>query len=155
MGELTEVFIFTSPEIDNLLANYQTDVVDLLQRQGIDVRYGFSSDPALTDIQKKSAPKVILASAALAISLTPLLSQAIQSISPKGIVVNEIICIPVEDSQGNVVRDGSGEPILKWVRKDKFKEFPQQIDTTSQVLLKGFGFEVTYSNSPTETQSSK
>jgi hypothetical protein len=63
------------------------------------VRYRVSSDPAATSFQEKSAPKVIIASAALALSLTPILSQAIQSIAPKGVVVHEIICVPVEDSR--------------------------------------------------------
>jgi hypothetical protein len=151
----TEIFVFTSPEIEQLLADYQTDLVELLRRQDIDVCYGTASDPTAAGFQEKSAPKVIIASAALALSLTPLLSQAIQSIAPKGIVVHEVICIPVEDSQGNVVRDKSGEPVLQWVRRDKLQEFSQQINTTSQVSLKGFGLEVTYSNSPTETSSGK
>lgn len=83
------------------------------------------------------------------------MSQAIQSITPKGIVVHEVICIPVEDSQGKVVRDVSGQPVLQWVKRDKLQEFSQQINMTSQVSLKGFGLEVTYSNSPTETLSEK
>jgi|688.fasta_scaffold557237_1 hypothetical protein len=155
MENTTEIFVFASPEIEHLLADYQTDLVELLQRQDVDVRYGVSSDPAATSFQEKSAPKVIIASAALALSLTPILSQAIQSIAPKGVVVHEIICVPVEDSQGNIVRHASGEPILQWVRRDTLQEFSQQIDTTSQVALKGFGLEVTYSNSPTETLRQK
>ncbi|MBD1858589.1 MULTISPECIES: hypothetical protein [Leptolyngbya] len=151
MEDSTEIFVFASPEIEQLLADYQTDVVELLKRQDIDVRYGVASDPAVTGFQEKSAPKVIIASAALTLSLTPLLSQAIQSITPRGIVVHEVICIPVEDSQGNVVRDASGEPVLQWVRRDKLHEFSQQINRTSQVSLKGFGLEVKYSDSSGET----
>jgi hypothetical protein len=155
MKDSVEIFIFTSPEIEQLLTDYQTDLVELLKRQDIDVQYGVASDPTATSFQEKSAPKVIIASAALALSLTPIVSQAIQSISPKGIVVHEMIFVPVEDSQGNVVRDASGKPVLQWVKRDRLQEFDQQIDTTSQVSLKGFGLEVTYSNSPTETLSQK
>lgn len=155
MENPTEIFIFASPEIEQLLADYQTDLVELLKRQDIDVRYGTTSNPVAIDFQEKSAPKVIIASAALALSLTPILSQAIQSIAPKGIVVHEIVCIPVEDSQGNIVRDASGEPVLQWVRRDKLQEFNQQIDTTSEVSLKGFGVEITYSNSSTEIPAQK
>lgn len=155
MENPTEIFIFTSPEIEQLLSDYQTDLVELLKRQDVDVQYGVASNPAAKSFQEKSAPKVIIASAALALSLTSVLSQAIQSIAPKGIVVHEIVCITVEDSQGNVVRDASGEPVLQWVRRDKLQEFSQQIDTTSQVSLKGFGLEVTYSNSPVETPVQK
>jgi hypothetical protein len=48
MEDSTEIFIFTSPEIEQLLSDYQTDLVELLRRQDIDVRYGVATDPAAT-----------------------------------------------------------------------------------------------------------
>jgi hypothetical protein len=154
MKDQTEIFVFTSPEVEQFLLEYRIDLVSLLQQQGVEVDYGFSQDPVATDVQEKSPSRVIIASAAFVLALTPLLSQVIQSVSPKGIVVHELRCIPTTDVNGNVVLDKSGNPIMKWVRKEQLQEFTNQVKTDPQVSLKGpLGIEVTYSNSSTQTSS--
>lgn len=148
MEEKTPVFIFTSPEFQEFLDSYGIDLVTLLQEQGAEVDWGMASNPAITDISEKSASKVILASAALVVVLTPLLSQALQSVTPQGVIVEEVRCFPVTDKEGNLIKDSLGRPIMQWVKKEEFKEFSKQ---NHRVGIEGLGIKIGYDNHPSNT----
>ena len=144
----TPVFIFTSPEVQDFLDDYGVDLVSLLQEQDVEVNWGMASNPAITDISEKSASKVILASAALVVALTPLLSQALQSVTPQGVIVEEVRCLPMTDKEGNLIKDPSGKPIMQWVKKEEFQEFSKQ---NHRVGIEGFGIKIGYDNHPSNT----
>ena len=149
MENKTPVFIFTSSEVQNFLDGYGVDLVALLQEQGVEVNWGMASDPATMDIAEKSATKVILlASSALVLALTPLLSQALQSVSPQGVIVEEVRYIPMTDKEGNLIKDPSGKPIMQWVKKEEFQGFSKQ---NHRVGIEGFGIKIGYDNHPSDT----
>lgn len=124
-----EVFLFPSPEVQALLADNGTDLVELLKREGVEVRRGFATDPAASAASGHKDPAtVIIASAALVAALTPILSQALAALTHKTLVVREEVIVPVEDSKGNVVRDANGQPLVHWVARDVIRESSMQPD---------------------------
>lgn len=153
MPDQIQAFVFASPEIEELLADNQIDLVELLKQEGIHVDKGFAKDPTITaKAGQKDPTGILLGTAAIILALTPILSKTITAISRKNVVVHELVCIPVEDSNGNVVSDSSGEPVLQWVTRARLLESSNSTDSNTQILLKGpVGFEISYSDVPTKT----
>src|SRR5262249_2004840 len=116
MEERTRLFVFASPDVQELLTGYRIDLVELLAEEGVEVGQAFAENPATSlDPGLKEPATVILASAALVLALTPIISRALDRLTRKSVVVKEMILVPVEDSQGNVVQDSLGKPILQWI----------------------------------------
>ncbi|NEP49827.1 MAG: hypothetical protein F6K65_13845 [Moorea sp. SIO3C2] len=152
MEDQIQIFLFISPDIKEILIDNETDLVELLQQEGIEVNQVIAKDPT-TDAKSghRDVTAVILASAALALAITPIISKLIAALSHKKVVVKELVCVPVEDSLGNVVRDSSGEPILQWVERTRLLESSEEMGSDTQISLKGpVGLEVTYGDSPTK-----
>lgn len=150
MEDQTQIFFFLSPDIEELLVDNEIDLIELLQQEGIEVNQDFVKDPT-TDAKSghKDVTTVILASAALVLAITPIISKVIAALSHKKVVIKELVCVPVEDSGGNVVRDSSGEPILQWVERARILESSKEMRSDTQISLKGpVGLEVTYGDSP-------
>jgi hypothetical protein len=144
-----EVFVFLSPEIQELLADNQTDLVDLLRQEGVDVRSGFVQDPSSSsDAGHKEPVTVILASAALVLALTPLLTKLIEALSHEAVIVTEQVLVPVEDSQGQIVRDKEGQPVLHWVERNRVVESAARPSEETAVDIKGYGISVGYKSTP-------
>ncbi len=150
MEDQQKLFVFASPEIQLLLADNQVDLADLLKKEGISVSQGLAQDPAISNASiHKDPATVIFASAALALSLTPIITKVIAALSHKSVVVHELILIPVEDSEGNIVYDQAGQPILRWVRRTRIVESSEQPHEAMSISLKGpFGWEIQYSSTP-------
>ncbi len=157
MKNPTQMFISLSPEIEELLFDNQVDLVELLQQEGMDVRQEFAKDPtADANSGYKDATRVIWASAALVLSITPLLSNSISALSHKTVLVKEKVLVPVEDSSGNVVRDSFGEPMLHWLERSRFLESSEEMPSSSKISLKGpLRLEITYEDSPVEALTNK
>lgn len=146
MSEQDRIFIFESAEIQELLADNQLDIVDLLKHEGVDVNGGYSRNPVTPENSRYKDPTtVIFGTAAIILALTPIVSKLLAALSRRGIIVREVICVPVEDSNGNVIRDGSGEPILQWVERSRFLSNSDSNHSNSQISLKApLGIEILY-----------
>lgn len=157
MQNQVELFIFISPEVQELLVDNQIDLVELLKQEGLEVAKGFSKDPtASADSTQKDPTGIILATSALVLAITPLISKILTALSRRSIVTRELVCIPVEDSRGNIVRDSSGEPLLQWVERSRILDQSEQLQSASSILLKGpAGLEISYSDSPKATLLAK
>ena len=148
-----QAFVFASPEIEELLADNEINLAELLKQEGIQVDKGFAKDPTITAISGQKDPTgILIGTAAIIFALTPILSKTITAISRKNVVVHELVCVPVEDSKGNVVQDASGAPVLQWVTRARLLESSKSTDSNAQILLKGpVGFELSYSDVLTKT----
>ncbi len=149
-----QIFIFASPEIQELLADNETDLVELLNQKGIEVSRGYAQDPTLMSNSGNKEPvSIILASTALVLALTPTISKIITALSHKSVEVEEVVLQPVEDSQGSVVYDTVGNPILQWVKRRQLKEIAKVLPDDIDIELKApiVGFELTYKASPKKT----
>ncbi len=144
-----EIFVFASPEIQELLVNNGTDLVELLNQEGIAVRRGYVQDPTQSgDSGYKDPVTIILATAALVMTLTPTIKAVIEAMSHKVIEVKEKVLVPVEDSHGNIVYDAAGQPKLYWIERTQLKETTKGIPEESISLKAPLAFELTYKSSP-------
>jgi hypothetical protein len=145
-----EVFVFLSPEIQELLADNQVDLVDLLRQEGIDVQRGFAQDPTNSaDAGHKEPVTVIIAAAALVVALTPLLTKLIEALSHEAVLVTEQVLVPVEDSQRKVVHDNAGQPVLHWIERSRIVESAEQPREETAVDIKGpLGITIGYKSAP-------
>jgi hypothetical protein len=113
MEEQTEVYLFISPEVQQLLADNQTDIGKLLREQGVQVETRFAQDPTQTsDTGSRELVTVLIASTAIIAVLTPTITNIINALTYKPIIVNTYELVPLEDSHGNVIRDANNQPIL-------------------------------------------
>jgi hypothetical protein len=146
MERAQEIFIFASPEIQELLADNQTDFMELLRQEGITISRGSSQDPAMGKGSAYKEPAtVIIASAALVVALTPIITRAIEALSHKSVLVQESVLVPVEDSRGDVVRDATGQPVLQWRERPHIIESLEKPQAESSVEIKGpLGITISY-----------
>lgn len=143
MEKKEPVFVFSSTEVQELLADNHIDLVDILKREGVDVERGFEADPARgAGTGYKDVPTVILATAALIVALTPIVSRIVGTLAHRTALVREMVLIPVTDAEGNIVRDASGEPKLYWAPRAQFVESSETMDEMPNISIKGFGIEI-------------
>jgi hypothetical protein len=122
MTDLLEVAISASAEVDEVLADNGTDIITLLRKEGIEVQRGISTVATPEDSGLKEPVTIILATAALIATLTPVITKAINALSRKQIVITTTVLAPVETSDGRVVCDADGNPILQRVEKTEILE---------------------------------
>jgi hypothetical protein len=133
----TEIRVFLAPEVERVLVDNQTDLVDLLRRNGADVeRAEGARHPPLPSGEKEPVT-VLLATSALAVALTPLLTRLLASLSRKRVLVQETVPVAVEDSQGNLVRDAAGAPVVEWVDRKRFVETEEEESMPQSLRISG------------------
>lgn len=129
------LFTFAAPEIAEFLHNNNVDLVELLIREGVDVRQGQESDPAQPGT--KDAAMVILASAAVIGALQPVLKRLLEGLLYRPIRVTEVIPMEVSSNEG----DGTASKIV-WVdRTSIIENLPPQEKSKLSVSLLGFKFD--------------
>ena len=148
----TQYYLFPSPEIEKLFANYETDIFELLKREGLDVSKGYAPNPAAPKgiAEREPVSVIILASAALAAVLTPTINKIISELARKKVLVQETICVPVEDSAGNVIKDTEGQPVVRWIERARFVETTQARATPHEVTIEGRGIKISLSQEAQE-----
>jgi hypothetical protein len=150
MEQHETVYVFASREVQGLLADSETDLVELLNREGLPVRRGFARDPAhANDAGHKEPTSVILVSAALVAALTPTLAKIIAALSHKAVAVEEEVAVPLEDSTGRVVRGAAGEPVIHWVKRARIVESTEKPQEQSSWSIKGLGLRIDFKTTPT------
>jgi hypothetical protein len=118
-----EAYISLSPDIQELLSDNGTSIEELLALEHVDVRVELRTDPAASaGDQDKELVILLLGTAAIIAAVTPLLSRVIARISNRRLVITEKVLLPVQDADGNVIRDRTGEPLLYWADRHKLME---------------------------------
>lgn len=141
MTETTPIHVHSSTEIEEALADNGVTIADLLAQQGVPLETEVGSDPASGDDGNKEAVTIILATAGLVMAATPLLKRGIRPLVHKSVVATERVLVPVEDSQGNVVRDAEGQPVLRWIDRSRLIESAAS-DPNQKIEISGFGIEL-------------
>ncbi|MBP1468914.1 hypothetical protein EYB53_024610 [Candidatus Chloroploca sp. M-50] len=150
MEDQQEALVFLAPEIQELLADNQISLEALLRRQGVDVQLRFGQDPTVGHENKHKDPvTIIVASSVVIAALTPLLVRAFETLAYKPVVVREQVIVPVEDSQGNVVRDAQGNPLLQWVDRTRVIETSSRPQEEASADIKGpLGISIKFKSTP-------
>jgi hypothetical protein len=145
---MDEIFLFSAPEIEQLLMENQIDLVKELREQGLAVERGFTLDPAKEESsQSRDVALVIIASGITLIALSQAISKIIETLARRPVVVKEITCRPALDAKGNVIRQKNGEILMEWKEQHKMLE-PTQPGSENQnlkaeiSLVKGLQFEL-------------
>jgi hypothetical protein len=148
MNDKSELYVFLSPELEALLADYQTDIPELLQKEGVSVQRTFAKNPVTDDQSNQKDPAlIILASAALVVSLTPILTRALEKLAARPVLVHDKVLVPIEDSQGNVLHNAIGEPLLRIEDRSRYVEPTSSKDRVKSNIA-GYGISVTFDSSP-------
>jgi hypothetical protein len=142
----TPIRVTLDREVEQLLIENETDLVTLLQRSGEDVRKGPGSSAG---DGRKEPVTILLATAALVVSLTPILTRALGTLSRKRIVITEKVPVAVTDPEGNVVRDASGDPVTHLVDRHRMLESEPVADPRQKLEIKGpLELHISYESSP-------
>ena len=138
MEDQHELFIFASPEVEELLADSRTNLVELLQQEGVVVQRGAAPDPAADrSAGTKEPTTVILASAAVVAAITPLLIKVVERLTRKTALVVEKVPVALLDRNGEVVRDSSGKPICRWMDRTRIVTEQDQSPEERSVTIQG------------------
>jgi len=138
MTDQVEVFLQVPEEINQLLADLGTTWAELLREEGLEVRQAYEADPtSQAGSSEKEPVTILLASAGLVMALAPAIARLITSLSRRPVKVTETMLVPVEDSKGNVVRDGNGSPVLHWVDRTRLLESQSATSGKSSASLEG------------------
>ena len=150
MEDQRELFVFASPEVAELLADNSTNLVELLQQEGVAVRRGSAPDPAADPSAGSKEPAtVILASAAVVAAITPLIVKVVERLTRKTALVVEKVPVALLDGNGQVVRDPSGRPIYWWADRSRIAAEQEQSPEERSVTIQGpLGIAIGIKQSP-------
>ena len=113
MAETVPIYVLTSPEVQAFLADNGTSLGELLRAEGVPVEERTGPNPVHSeDGAKKEPVTILLASAAVIATITPLIKSILQRYS-KPNVENQVL-LPVMDRSGAVVRDKDGQALTHW-----------------------------------------
>jgi hypothetical protein len=150
MDERQQVFTFMQPDIAEFLLNNQLDLVEMLRSTGHSVEKvegSYGSDP--TTSGTKDAVTILLASSAFLVALRPVLKTLFEGILHRPITVTELVPVPVEDSQGRVIPDKNGRPLLQWVERTRLIE-PKRTTEATKSTAEFLGLKISYESQPKE-----
>ncbi|MFG5380783.1 hypothetical protein [Yoonia sp. R2-816] len=135
-------YVLLGADLSKFLVENDFSVSDLVKKADSAVEIEVAPNPETQTSPRKEPATIILASAAVVAALTPLLIEVIRNVSRREAVIREKRLVPVEDSNGNHMNDGEGNPILHWV------DVVVQDDPGARkqsISVKGFGIEIEFS----------
>ncbi|MBR0948577.1 hypothetical protein [Bradyrhizobium liaoningense] len=136
-------FIRLSPGVQRLLEENGVSLKDIIgQHSFAPGEVQQVADPGLQNEGTKEVATIILASAAAVAVLTPLIIRAIDTISRRPVVVEDVELAPTLDVSGKPVLSRTGQPVLYWKRTKRLLE-AQPNETSVSTSVKGPGIEIT------------
>jgi hypothetical protein len=133
------VELLLSREVEELLADNGINLAELLARHGTGLRVELATATGVGASRDKDVAAVLVATAAVIASATPLIIHAFNRLTARPVLVTRVVRVPVEDSTGAVVRDAAGEPVLAWESRP---EFVAPSEHHTQVTIEGHGLRI-------------
>jgi hypothetical protein len=144
-GEMMDAHVLLSPEIAQYLGSNDVDLIDLLRGEGVAVERKYGEAPSKRDGGGKDVGLILFGSAAVIMSLSPIISKVISALTHKAVVVREKELRPVMTASGQPVVDRDGNPVLQWVTVTKVVESRPAPAENTTITIKGpFGIEIGY-----------
>lgn len=107
-------YISLSPEIESLLADNEIDIVTELSKTGFDVEKTYGGMPNQDDDSKtKDVTLIILVSAAAFSAVSMSIAHILSTLNSKPVIIKNKKQIPIKDSDGKVLLDKKGKPMLR------------------------------------------
>ena len=144
MADTVPIYVLTTPEVRALLADNETSLGELLRSEGVEVQEQAGANPVRAEGGSAKEPvTIILASAAVIATLTPIITRVLQRFSRKPVVAEEQTLLPVLDGSGAPVRDKDGQPLTYWAKRARVVTAPESLPG-SAINIKGpMGIELT------------
>src|SRR5689334_21612935 len=118
MAEMVPIYVLTTPEVRAFLAENETSLAELLRKEGVDVEEQAGANPVRREEGSTKEPvTILLASAAVIATLTPMVTRVLQRFSRKPVVAQEQVLLPVLDGSGAPVKDKDGQPLTYWTTR--------------------------------------
>jgi hypothetical protein len=146
MAEMVPVYVLTTPEVRAFLADNETSLAELLRREGVEVEEEAGANPVRREEGSTKEPvTILLASAAVIATLTPVVTRVLQRFSRKPVVAEEQVLLPVLDGSGAPVKDKDGEPLTYWATRARVLTDAQPKLANSKIEVQGpSGIKVSY-----------
>jgi hypothetical protein len=141
--EPQRVVLLLPPEAQALLDDNGIDLVEQLNRRGLQVERGHGHDPVTEgEGQSRDVVTVILASAGLVTAIGAAVCMVLEALGRnKSFIADEVELTPVVDSAGAPVVGKDGEPVLYWKNTKKLIEARGR-DSDSSVEISGPGIRI-------------
>lgn len=143
MPEESQIYVLTTAEIRELLADNETSLGELLREEGVEVKEQIGENPLREQGSRTKDPvSILVATAGVIASLTPIVSRVLERFSRKPIVVKVQRLLPVLDGAGAPVKDNDGNAITYWaevseiLKEEKAKIPGSSFDVTGPFSLK-------------------
>ena len=154
MTDKIEVFVYLSKEIQQDLDSIEENFVDFLKKKGIDVIEGTSIDLSNYQVsgeKGKNSVTMLLASSVVIATLTTTISEVLDEVFHKPILVYDVFEKPATDSDGNILIDKNGKTLLEREKRSRLLESNKNPSQSSSCISAKFiGFEFEYCNSNKE-----
>jgi len=147
MNEKKSVHLFVDDDLQTLLYENKYDLAEMLIQKGYDVNSSYEKNPtySIDNVSRSSAAEIIIASAALILSLTPVIQSIIETLTHKEVVVVNKVAVPVQTKEGKIVKDSYGNPLLNWIDIVQIEETTNKSPEEIVLSMKGpFGWEIKY-----------
>jgi hypothetical protein len=126
MADNVPIYVLTTPEVRAFLADNETSLGELLRSEGVQVQEQAGANPVRAEGGSSKEPvTIILASAALVATLTPIITRVLQRFSRTPVVAEEQTLLPVLDASGAPVKDKDGQPLTYWAKRAKVVTAPE------------------------------
>lgn len=132
-----KIYVELSPEIQEWLADNRLTIEDLLDEKNIaaEVTYGEAPYQIEDGVQTRDIVPIILAGSAAVISISIALSQILETLYSKPILMETF------DIQASRDVDRYGRPLLKLVKRYELLE-PRQEEKTKEIEVSFLGFVI-------------
>ena len=128
VNESVRFYVKLDPELAQLLSAHDVELGELLVRQTDIERYEIGTDPAHAG--SKSAEMILIASAAVILSATPIILAAIQALSHRPIIAKNLVLVDEVDGEGRVLVNKDGSARKRWVEQTQIIESRSRTETT-------------------------
>ena len=141
-----ELYVFLPDDIQKQLQEAGIELHTLLQREGLECSGHWGVGPAEEDKGKRSIVAILIGSAAVILSATPVLRRLIDAMASRPIIATVRRLQPVQDSSGNVVNSPEGSPLLYWVDENNLVPAePAGLSEAEAMTIKGpLGLKLSY-----------
>ncbi len=134
--ETARIYCELTPELQQLLSENGLSIGEILHQENIesDVTYGVVPDMEDLGSRSKDPALIILASATLVLAIGAAISRVLSTLQRRPQLVEYFEFHELRDANGDVLRNESGMPRLKRVKKYEFIE-PRKQDSTQTLEI--------------------
>jgi hypothetical protein len=147
----TKIYLELSNEIQELLADNDLSIKDILQREEIDaiVTQGIPPFQAEDGARTKDVITIVLAGSFAVAAISFAISQVLNTLHHKPYFVEYYENVELRDAKGSVLKDREGNPLFKTVKRHEIlepskenqkKEFEAKFSLVNGIVIK-FGSE--------------